>query len=127
MKWIMLAFIVVPTSEFALIIYSGKTLGLIPTISIILLTGIGGAYLAKRQGMKALTEFRRRMATMETPGDALIDSVCILIGGILLLMPGFITDFIGFLLLFSGPRNSIRPIIQKWLYKKMKNGRIVMS
>ncbi|WP_318614235.1 FxsA family protein [Sporosarcina sp. YIM B06819] len=126
MKWLILTFIAVPTAELALLIYSGKTLGLFSTIAIILITGIGGAYFAKRQGMRAWNELRSRMATMETPGNALIDSVCIFLGGILLIMPGFITDIVGFLLLFNGPRNIIRPFIQKWIYNKMKNGRIVM-
>ena len=67
-----------------------------PDDSNYFITGIGGAYLAKRQGIKAWNELRRRMATMETPGNALIDSVCILLGGILLLMPGFITDIVAF-------------------------------
>ena len=126
MKWLILAFIVIPTSELALLIYSGKTLGLFPTLAIILITGIGGAYFAKRQGVKAWNELRSRMTTMETPGNALIDSVCIFFGGILLVMPGFLMDIVGFLLLFKGPRNIIRPFIQKWIYNKMKNGRIVM-
>jgi UPF0716 protein FxsA len=126
MKWLALAFIVVPTAELALLIYSGKMLGLFPTIAIILITGIGGAYLAKRQGIKAWKDLRSRMASMETPGNALIDSVCIFLGGIFLLMPGFLTDIFGLLLLFKGPRNLIRPFIQRWIYKKMKNGRIVM-
>jgi UPF0716 protein FxsA len=125
-KWIILAFIAVPTAELALLMYSGKTLGLLPTIAIILITGIGGAYLAKRQGMKAWTELKMRMSIMETPGDALIDAFCILLGGILLIMPGFITDLVGILLLFKGPRNVIRPFIQNWIYKKMKNGQIVI-
>lgn len=126
MKWIVLAFIAIPTAELALLIYSGKTLGLLPTIAIILVTGIGGAYLAKRQGMRVWNDLTRRMAVMETPGNAMIDGVCVLVGGILLIMPGFITDFVGLLLLFKGPRNLIRPFIQKWIYHKMKNGRIVM-
>lgn len=126
MKWLILAFIALPTAELALLIYSGKTLGLFQTIAIILITGIGGAYFAKRQGVRAWNDLRNRMTTMETPGNALIDSVCILFGGILLMMPGFITDIVGFLLLFKGPRNMIRPFIQKWIYNKMKNGRIVM-
>jgi len=126
MKWLILAFIAIPTTELALLIYFGKMLGLLPTIAIILITGIGGAYLAKRQGLKAWNDLRSRMATMETPGNALIDSVCIFFGGILLVMPGFITDIVGLLLMFKGPRNIIRPFIQKWIYNKMKNGRIVM-
>ncbi|MER2089942.1 MAG: FxsA family protein [Sporosarcina sp.] len=126
MKWIVLAFIAIPTAELALLLFSGKTLGLLPTIAIILITGIGGAYLAKWQGMKAWTELKTRMAAMETPGDALIDSACILFGGVMLIMPGFITDMTGLLLLFNGPRNLIRPFIQKWIYNKMKNGQIVI-
>ncbi|NYF25162.1 FxsA family protein [Sporosarcina sp. JAI121] len=126
MKWIVLAFIAIPTAELAILFFSGKTLGLLPTIAIILITGIGGAYLAKWQGMKAWTDLKTRMAAMETPGDALIDSACILFGGIMLIMPGFITDITGLLLLFNGPRNLIRPIIQKWIYNKMKNGQIVI-
>ena len=126
MKWLLFAFIIVPTAELALLIYSGQLIGLFATIGVILITGMGGAYLARRQGIKAWNELKRRMEMMETPGDALIDSVCILLGGILLIMPGFITDVGGFLLLFSWPRNLIRPFIQKWIYNKMKSGQIMI-
>ena len=126
MKWLLLAFILVPTAELALLIYSGQQLGLFATIGLILLTGFVGAYLAKKQGTKAWLDFNRRMAKMETPGDAMIDGICIFIGGLLLLMPGFITDLAGFLLLFNGPRNLLRPTIHKWIYKKMKNKQIII-
>lgn len=126
MKWLFLAFIIVPTAELALLIYSGQIIGFLPTISIILLTGFLGAYLAKKQGAKAWRDFNRRMTRMETPGDAMIDAVCILVGGLLLLTPGFITDIAGFLLLFKGPRNMIRPMIHRWIYRKMKNKQIII-
>ncbi len=126
MKWLFLAFIIIPTAELSILIYSGQQIGFLPTISIILLTGFLGAYLAKKQGVKAWNDFNRRMAQMETPGDAMIDGICIFIGGLLLLMPGFITDIVGLLLLFSGPRNLIRPMIHKWIYKKMKNKQIII-
>lgn len=126
MRWLIFALIAVPVVELSFLIYSGKVLGFFPTILILLITGIGGALLAKWQGTKAWNELKSRTATMETPGNALIDSVCIFLGGVLLLFPGFLTDIFGLLLLFNGPRNLIRPTIQKWIYKKMKNGRIVM-
>lgn len=126
MKWLILLFIIVPTAELSLLIYSGQQLGFLPTVLLILFTGVLGAYLAKKQGLKAWVDLRSRMTNMETPGDALIDSFCILFGGILLVTPGFITDVTGLLLLFSGPRNLIRPFIQRWLYKKMKNGQIII-
>lgn len=126
MKWLILAFIIIPTAELALLIYSGQLFGFFSTVSLILLTSLLGAYFAKRQGMKAWADLRNRMATMETPGDALIDSVCILLGGILLIFPGFITDFVGVLLLFSWPRKWLRPFIQKWIYKRMTKGQIII-
>ncbi|MHC8517328.1 FxsA family protein [Sporosarcina sp. ITBMC105] len=126
MKWLIAAFILVPTAEIALLLYSGNQLGVMPTVLLILLTGLGGAYLAKRQGLKAWKELQIRMSSMETPGNAMIDGLCIFIGGILLMMPGFLTDFAGLLLLFNGPRNLIRPFIVKWIYNKMKKGQIII-
>ncbi|WP_303969321.1 FxsA family protein [Sporosarcina ureae] len=124
MKWLIALFIIVPTSELALLMFSGKTLGIMPTILIIIATGIGGAYLAKKQGLRAWRDLQFRMANRETPGKALVDSVCILLGGLLLLMPGFITDIVGLLLLFSGPRKILYPFIVKWIYNKIRNGQI---
>lgn len=126
MKWLLLLFIIVPTAELTLLIYSGQQLGLLPTTALILITGFLGAYLAKKQGMKAWNDFNRRMTQMETPGDALIDAVAIFAGGLLLLMPGFVTDAVGLLLLFKGPRNLMRPMIHKWIYRKMKNQQIII-
>ena len=124
MKWLAALFIIVPTAELAVLMVSGKTLGIMPTILIIIATGIGGAYLAKKQGLRAWRDLQYRMANRETPGKALVDSVCILLGGLLLLMPGFITDIAGLLLLFSGPRKLLYPFIVKWIYNKIRNGQI---
>lgn len=126
MKWLLMLFVLVPAAEIMLLLYSGNTFGVLPTILLILISGIGGAYLAKRQGFKALTDLKSRMGTMEAPGNAMIDGVCIFFGAILLIMPGFITDIVGLLLLFKGPRNVVRPFIVGWIYKKMKQGRIVI-
>ncbi|PIC65252.1 membrane protein FxsA [Sporosarcina sp. P13] len=124
MKWLAALFIIVPTAELALLMVSGKTLGILPTIFIIIATGIGGAYLAKKQGLRAWRDLQYRLVNKETPGKALVDSVCILFGGLLLLMPGFLTDLVGLLLLFSGPRKLLYPFIVKWLYNKIRSGQI---
>lgn len=124
MRWLIALFIIVPTAELAVLMLSGKTLGILPTILIIVATGIGGAYLAKKQGLRAWRDLQFRLANKETPGKALIDSACILLGGLLLIMPGFITDIVGLLLLFSGPRKIIYPFIVKWIYNKVRSGQI---
>lgn len=126
MKWLLPLLIIVPAVEIMILLYSGNIIGVMPTLLLIFISGIGGVYLAKRQGFKALTDLRKRMGTMEAPGNAVIDGVCILIGACLLILPGFITDIAGLLLLLKWPRKIIRPFIIGWIYKKMKQGRIVI-
>ena len=126
MKWILLLFVLLPASELALLLVFGNQFGVIPTLLIIGITGVGGAYLAKRQGLRAIVDFRERMAQGEAPGIPLIDGLCIFIGGLLLLVPGFITDGIGLLLLFSWPRKWLRTFIIQQIYNKMKKGTLVI-
>ncbi|MFD1206946.1 MULTISPECIES: FxsA family protein [Sporosarcina] len=126
MKWLIFAFVVVPLVELAVLLYVGSKIGVLWTILLILFTGAGGAYFAKRQGLKAWNDFRKRIASMETPGNAAIDSLCIFIGGVLLIFPGFLTDIVGLLLLLKWPRKLIRPFIVRRIYKMMKNGQIII-
>ncbi|MCJ8009639.1 FxsA family protein [Lederbergia wuyishanensis] len=122
MKFFILLFIVIPAIEIGMFILSGKTIGVLPTVAIIIVTGILGAYLAKKQGLEALRRVQNDLRLGHPPGIAVLDGVCILAGGILLLSPGFLTDFIGLLLLLPFTRNSIRPlllkVIKKWIGRK---------
>lgn len=126
MKWLALIFIVVPVLEIGILLWSGNTLGLLPTIIIILGTGILGAYLAKKQGLKAIRDVQIQMKNFQAPGDAMVNAVFIFAGGLLLLSPGFITDLFGFLFLFSPTRQLFKPLVYKWIRSKMKNGQIIV-
>jgi UPF0716 protein FxsA len=109
---ILLAFIIiVPALEIGLLILSGKTLGAILTILLIISTGVLGAWLAKRQGLHAIQQVQYQIQRGQVPGDVIIDGLCILVGGVLLLTPGFITDGIGFILLFDQTRRMVKPFI----------------
>ncbi|KAA0549137.1 membrane protein FxsA [Bacillus sp. BGMRC 2118] len=107
--------IIVPALEIGIFIMAGKTIGPIPTILLIISTGVIGAWLAKKQGIRAIEQVRSQMARGQMPGDAIIDGLCILVGGVLLLTPGFITDALGFFLLFPTTRMVIKPLILKWI------------
>ncbi|MGE6488178.1 FxsA family protein [Paenisporosarcina sp. NPDC076898] len=126
MKWLALIFIVVPALEIALLLWSGKTFGLIPTIIIILSTGILGAFLAKKQGLKAIRDVQMQMKNFQAPGDAMVNALFVFAGGLLLLSPGFVTDLFGFLFLFSPTRQLFKPIVYKWIRSKMKKGQIIV-
>nr|WP_204729162.1 FxsA family protein [Jeotgalibacillus terrae] len=121
----MLLIIIVPAIEIAILISAGNLIGVIPTVLLIILTGVLGAYLAKSQGLQALKKVQN-MTMIDGPGDAVIDGICILIGGVVLLTPGFITDAIGFLLLFPVTRNKLKPFIYKWIQRKMRNGNVII-
>lgn len=124
MKYIILMLIIIPALEIGILIFSGEMIGLIPTIVLIIFTGVFGAYLAKKQGLEAIRQFQEQLSHGQMPGMAILDGVCILIGGILLLTPGFITDIFGFLLLVPPTRKFIKVIMMNALRKWINNGNI---
>ncbi|MFB4163002.1 FxsA family protein [Alteribacillus sp. JSM 102045] len=124
-KWFVLLLIVVPALEIGILILSGNTIGIWPTILLIILTGILGAWLAKREGLHTIRTAQVQMQNGEVPGGLVLDGICILIGGAVLLTPGFITDAIGFFLLIPYTRGMIKALLQKIFAKLIQNGNIV--
>jgi len=122
LKYIILIFIVIPAIEIGLFILSGKTIGVLPTVGVIIATGILGAYLAKKQGLEALRKVQNDLRSGIPPGIAMLDGVCILVGAILLITPGFLSDIMGLFLLLPVTRKIIRPfllkMIKKWISRK---------
>lgn len=117
MKIFVPVFIVVPALEIGVLLLSGKTLGIGVTVGLIILTGIAGAYLAKQQGLETIRSVKRQMEYGQPPGEVLLDGLCILTGALLLLTPGFITDFAGFYLLLPPTRKTVKPLLKKRLMK----------
>ena len=108
-----LLFIVTPLVELAILIYLGTLIGIINTILIVVTTGILGAFLARTQGLATLSRIRSSMERGILPSDELFQGSLIVIGGLLLVTPGMITDLVGFAMLIPQTRN----IVIKWLRK----------
>jgi len=121
--YLILLFTLVPIIELALLIKVGQHIGLTNTITIVLLTGILGAILAKSQGLKVLGKMQRDMDMGLLPREPLFDGFMILCGGIMLLTPGLLTDAIGFLMLIPISRSLIKRWIQERIKKMMDEGR----
>src|SRR5881227_2049935 len=121
MRYIFLLIIVIPAAEIGLLLFFGKTIGVWPTLSLILLTGIIGTYLAKREGLQTIRKAQEQLRKGQLPGEALLDGICILIGGVLLITPGFITDITGFFMLFPPTRKVFKLLIMISLRKKIEN------
>ncbi|WP_096153004.1 MULTISPECIES: FxsA family protein [Bacillus] len=125
-KLLLALIIIVPALEIWLLIFSGKTLGVLVTILLIIFTGVLGAWLAKYQGIEALRKAQQQMSYGQMPGDVIIDGLCILVGGVVLLTPGFLTDALGFMLLIPTTRNFIKPLIYNTLRKLVDRGQFII-
>lgn len=110
-------FVMVPLVELFILIKLGKYLGTLNTILIIILTGILGAAFARSQGAGIISRIRNSLNQGQIPGNELIQGLLILVGGLMLITPGFITDLLGFSLILPQSRK----LFVGWLLTYMKN------
>ncbi|UYX51380.1 membrane protein FxsA [Bacillus thuringiensis] len=120
MKWLLFLLIVIPAIEITVLIGSSHVIGLWSTFAMIVFTGIVGVYLAKRQGFKVLREIQFRLNRGEMPGDTVLDGIFIFVGGILLVLPGYVTDIIGFIFIVPVTRALLKPVVMKWIDWKFR-------
>ena len=99
--------IAIPLIEIYLLIQIGSLIGVLPTILLVVLTAVLGAALLRQQGLATLRRLRASLDRGELPAIEILEGVSLLVGGALLLTPGFFTDMIGFLLLLSASRRAI--------------------
>ena len=119
-----LLFIAVPLLELFILIRLGGAIGLAPTLALCVLTGMAGAWLARREGLRALWSYQERLARGGVPGRALMDGLCILMGGAVLLTPGLLTDLLGFALLLPPSRHWIQARMKRRIERRMADGSI---
>ncbi len=114
--------VVVPLAELWAIIAVSDVIGGWPTIGLLLLDSLLGAWLLKRQGRGVLAKVDARLRGNELPTDELVDGVLILFAGALMLTPGFITDAAGFLLLLPFTRAPLRTALKRRFTVRMGRG-----
>jgi UPF0716 protein FxsA len=107
-------FIVIAAIEIGLFILIGKNIGFSLTFLLVIFTSVIGAWMAKRQGMQAIRLARIQIQNRDIPSDAILDGICVFIGGVLLISPGFFTDFIGFLFLIPYTRSWFKAWLKWW-------------
>lgn len=115
---LLLLFTVLPVVELYLLISIGQNVGAGPTIALVLATGLLGAWLAKREGGRVLRSWQESMARGETPKEGVISSVLVLVGGVLLVTPGVVTDVTGLLLLVPWTRRLVANAIRTRLERR---------
>ncbi|MGH2986002.1 MAG: FxsA family protein, partial [Solirubrobacterales bacterium] len=106
-------FLLLPIAEIYVIVKVGQAIGILPTLAILLLDGFVGAALARSQGRTAWARFNLALAEGRVPARETFDGAMIIVGGALLLAPGFITDVVGFSLLFPPTRALLRGVLSR--------------
>ena len=115
-------FIIVPIIELAVLIQLGRWIGLWPTLAIIAATGILGAALASREGLRAWRALQEDISQGKVPGRPILDGLSIFSGGALLLTPGLLTDIFGFLCLVPGVRGVMKRMLKRRVEKAIADG-----
>ena len=113
---LLLAFTIIPIIEIYLLIEIGSIFGVLTAITLVILTGFLGAFMARMQGLQTLFRIQESLREGRMPSGELLDALLIVIAGVVLLTPGFLTDSAGFLLLIPTTRNSII----SWLQRKIE-------
>ncbi|GAA0854777.1 FxsA family protein [Aliiglaciecola litoralis] len=108
-------FAILPIIEIAILVNVGEQIGGWNTVAIVILTAFIGAFLVRREGIATLMQAQQKMQTGQMPGQEMAEGLLLVIAGVLLVTPGFVTDAIGLLLSFP----LTRPLIAKSLMKQM--------
>ena len=118
---LLVVFIVVPLAEIYLLLLFNHHLGLWPTVGLVLGTG---AIVAHTEGLRVIRQWQRSLVRGKVPEEGVLGGVLILIGGLLLVAPGVITDLVGILLLIPPTRRLVANAIRKRLEQKISEGAV---
>jgi len=114
MAVLIVLFIILPLAELYVIYQVGDAIGILPTLALLVLDSLLGAWLLRTQGRATWNRFQATMQAGRIPHREVFDGVLVIFGGAFLITPGFITDIIGVLLLLPPTRSLFR----RWLVRR---------
>ncbi len=116
---LVVAFVVVPIVELSAILFVGSRIGPWWTIALLVVDSIVGGWLIKREGARAWQALNEALGSGRMPARELADGALILVGGTLMLTPGFVTDIVGMLLILPFTRPVARRLLTKVVARRM--------
>lgn len=114
---LLLLFTVVPLVELVLLFWIGGHIGGLQTVALVLLTGMAGAALARAEGWRTVQQIQEELNRGRLPGEAMVQAVCILVAGALLVTPGVLTDAAGLGLLIP----PVRRLVSAWIVHSFRD------
>jgi UPF0716 protein FxsA len=112
MGWfLVVAFLIVPIVEIYVIVQVGQQIGALPTVLLLIFESALGAWIVRRQGSRAWRALQTAATSGQLPSRELADAALVLVGGTLLLTPGFVTDIVGFFFVLPPTRPLARRLL----------------
>lgn len=112
-------FTIVPLVDLFLLLQLSDVMGAVPTFALVLTTGVVGAWLAKQQGLSVIRAWRQSIKKGALPQEGLVGSLLVLVGGVLLVTPGVLTDLVGFTLLIPPSRRLVARQVDTYARRKL--------
>lgn len=131
MRFLFVPFVLLPLIELFILIQVGSWIGAAPTIGLVLLTAAIGILLLRQQGYATLVRAREKVAQGQVPAEEMLGGVFVAVGGLLLLLPGFLTDLVGICCLVPPLRRIfLKRLLRPWLssglvVRRQSQGRII--
>lgn len=120
--WFALAPLVVPSIEIAVIVWVGSQIGGWPTLGLLLAESALGAWLVRREGSRTWSALAAALRSGRMPSRQLADAALVLVGGVLLLTPGFLTDLVGFAFILPVTRPLARGVLEVAVARRLLAG-----
>jgi UPF0716 protein FxsA len=121
---LLLIFTVIPFCELYLLLQVNEVVGFWPTVGLVLLTGVTGAWLARSEGLRVLRRWQKALARGRVPEEGVLGGALLLAGGLLLVTPGLLTDALGLSLLIPVVRLALADRIRQVLEAKVRDGSV---
>jgi UPF0716 protein FxsA len=122
--WVGLAFLLTPILEIYVIVQVGQAIGAWQTVALLLIESAIGVWLLRREGSRAWQELRLALNQARVPARELADAALVLIGGTLLITPGFVTDVVGFFCVLPFTRPLARRLVLAYISRRVARGTI---
>ena len=119
---LVVALVAVPILELYVLLQVGQVLGVVPTLVLLVVMSLIGAYLLRREGTKAWLAFRNALAAGRLPAKEVADGALVILGGALLLTPGFATDAFGLLCVLPPTRAGLRRLLTRVVARRLSVG-----
>lgn len=124
MARLFLLFTLLPLLDLWVLLAIGRALGFWPTLGLVVATGVAGAWLAKAEGRRVLDGWRRALREGRVPDEGVLSGALVLVGGVLLVSPGVLTDVVGLALLFPPTRRLVAAAVRRYLARKVREGQV---